>query len=350
MRLAEAPTVEFAEALLTERNLGDSLAVFNAAEAAGADRDRCAAGRWMCHMLLGKYEEAWLQSDGIRRRGGVDPHRLWNGESIAGKRVLIRCLHGYGDAVQYLRWLPLLRQLARAVVVQAAPEMQELLRLFSDADRVIPWTKQGESDQHLWDVQVEVAELPYLFRATVDDLPAPVRIRFNPMTLHQVREELAATSSARSRPRVGLVWTGSDYDSSRSIPFDSLHSLLSDPHVEFWSLQAAAGNQDWLHYADRHGWPHRTVPNGLGCLAAFASEMDLLITVDTLAAHLGGSLGLPTWTLLKRSADWRWMTGREDSPWYPSMRLFRQSTAGDWTTVLHQVRQNLRQWYEEREP
>ena len=307
----------------------------------------------MTHMLVGNYAAAWTESDGIRARGAHDLNRFWLGEPLAGKRVMLRCLHGYGDTVQYLRWLPQLNALAANVTVQAAPEMLPLLRCFADAACVVTWGARGEAEP-AWDVQVECAELPYLFRAIPAELPSPAHVTFPKEMLHAIRLRLGQ----RTHPRVGLVWTGSDFDPARSLPFAFLQgSLLQRHDVEFWSLQPPASNAEWTAFCASRGWRQRTFYTGCGegqvqhsgiaDMAAFASELDLVITIDTLAAHLAGSVGVPTWLLLKHDADWRWMMDRDDTPWYPGMRLFRQPSPGDWNTVLCRMCEQLRDWSEE---
>ncbi len=370
---------EEAEAELAARNIERALAIYAGLEADCPDPDRLSAGRWMCHMLASDYEQAWRESDAIRRRGSPDVHRFWQGESIDGQRVMVRCLHGYGDTVMYLRWLPELRGTCREVTVQACPEMLPLIRAMiaghvrpsryhptsenpdvghgSLADVcLVSWTAQGESDREHWDVQVESAELPYLFRATPPTLPAPVHIELPETQRHAIRMRMGE----RTRPRIGLVWTGSNYDAARSIDFGQLHGLLATRAVEFWSLQSSEHNQDWTAFCAERGWSARTfytngetaseiTHRGIADMAAFASEIDLVITIDTMAAHIAGSLGLPTWLLLKREADWRWMLDRDDSPWYPTMTLFRQKVAGDWAGVLSRVCDRLRDWCEEQQ-
>lgn len=350
-----SPLLQQAEAHLAERNLPAALAAYD--QASEADPNPADAGRWMCHMLSGEYEQAWGASDRIRARGNPDPNRFWQGEPLAGKRVLLRCLHGYGDTVMYLRWLPLLRQLASEVTIQAAPEILPLLECFSDADRIVTWNAPGETDQHLWDVQVESAELPYLFRTTPATLPPPTRILFPENALHRIRLRLGQPT----RPRIGLVWSGSDFDPTRSIPFEELQQTLLQRHdVEFYSLQPPTSNADWQAFCTRHGWSNRTFYTtndhgepqqaGIADMAAFASTLDLILTIDTLAAHVAGSLGTPTWLLLKHDADWRWIVDRDDTPWYPGMKLFRRRIDENWNNVLTRVCAQLRDWNEEPRP
>lgn len=355
-------TIEQAEAHLGAREVERALEVYASVDE-GADLDRMDGGRWMCHMLAGDYEAAWRCSDAIRARGGQDAHRFWSGESIDGRRLMLRCLHGYGDTVMYMRWLPELRRRCSEVIVQACPEMLPLIHAMvagseagnrsACAVRVITWTAPGESDRDQWDVQVECAELPFLFRATTATLPEPVAFVFPEAEAHRIRTRMGE----RTKPRVGLVWTGSNYDPARSIPFGQFRRLLENYSVEFWSLQAPENNSEWTAFCAERGWSQRTFYTvdeddavryaGIADMAAFARELDAVITIDTMAAHVSGSLGLPTWLLLKREADWRWMIDREDSPWYPTMRLFRQSTAGEWDEPLTRVCEALRDLCEE---
>lgn len=362
-----------AEGWLGRRDCAKALTAYDVAEQAGADADRCAGGRWMAHMLLGQYVQAWRESDAIRGRGARDAHRFWNGEAIDQQRVMLRCLHGYGDTVMYLRWLPELRRRCSEVIVQACPEMLPLIQAMVEPTsekpelghatgdgplacapvRVVTWTPAGAIDRDQWDVQVECAELPFLFRATTATVPEPVAWVLSEEVAHRIRTRMGE----RSKPRVGLVWTGSDYDPARSIPFAQFRELLRDQSVEFWSLQAPENNADWRAFCAERGWSQRTFYTigeagavcgaGIADMAAFAREMDVVITIDTLAAHVAGSLALPTFLLLKREADWRWMLNRDDSPWYPTMRLFRQSTAGDWAQPLRRAAAALRDFCEE---
>ncbi len=369
--------LEQAEALLVARDLHGSLATYAALEHDCTEPDRLSGGRWMCHMLLGHYEEAWRESDAIRARGNADPHRFWQGEPIDGKRVIVRCLRGYGDTVMYLRWLPQLRLHASEVIVQTCPEMLPMVAAMMPTNdepaidrsearktgrhtaqcpiRLTAWSNPGQPDYAEWDVQVESAELSYLFRTTLATLPAPVRLFFPTFESERIRTRLGP----RTRPRAGLVWTGSSYDPARSILFEELRPLLTGDTVEFWSLQAPGNNDDWNRFCAERGWAARTFytretadeeycDNTVIDMAAFASELDLVITIDTLAAHVAGSLGLPTWLLLKRAADWRWLLGRDDSPWYPTMRLFRQTTEGDWSGPLARVCDALHDFHKEQ--
>ena len=277
---------DLADAALAAEELAEALQLYDRAEPEVADPDRCAGGRWMAHMLAGDLEAAWTESDAIRARGAPDPHRFWQGEDLRGKRLMLRSLHGFGDAVQ-----------------------------------------------------MEIMELPYALRVSSQRLaPCQGYLRLPTEEQQRVREVLGAAGP----PRVGLVWCAGSWNPSRSLPFEAFRPLLQTHGVAFWSLQGEPERGLWLAQGGGEGCKDAyACGEGLLALAAVIEQMDLVITVDTLAAHLAGALGVPCWLLLQHRADWRWMSARDDSPWYPSLRLFRQPAQGDWTTVLRRVQEAL---------
>ena len=327
-----------AEDTLTRRDLPAALAVFDRAEAAGAEPDRCSAGRWMAHVLLGDYRSAWRESDATRRRGTPDPHRFWDGEEITGKRVIVRSLHGFGDAMQMLRFAPMLASRAQSLMIEVAPRLVELARCIGGVSEVITWGVEAPDTPPAWDVQCEVMELPYLFRIAAADLPvATGYVTVPEPVLEQTRVRMGPRLAGRRR--IGIVWAASEWDPERSVPLALLEPLLAREDAEFWNLQHGELG------LSMSGVPMRSATeicgDGLLALAATINQLDLVITVDTLAAHLAGALGRPAWLLLQHAADWRWMHGREDSPWYPTLRLFRQPAPGDWPCVIEAVQRAL---------
>lgn len=329
------------EELLSERRLSLALDLLQRAEKVGANADRCAAGRWMVHMLRGDFELAWRESDSIRGRGLPDPQRFWQGESLRGKCVILRCLHGFGDTVQFLRYAPQLREITSRLIVEVPPGLLALAFCFEGVEEVITWGENKSTSIPGWDVQIESIELPYVFRTRLDDLPLATRYLKLPKKSRYYGP--APGSLKCSDPHVGLVWTAGAWNPNRSVPFDIMKSLLEIDSCKFWNLQGGPETVDILpanamiHEDDgRH--------NNIKALAARISQLDLVITVDTLAAHLAGALGVPAWLLLPHQADWRWLDQRDDSPWYPSLRLFRQPDAGDWKGVIHSAKVALRKW------
>ena len=332
--------VEEAETLLARRELRPALLAFDRAEGAGADPDRCCGGRWMALMLAGEYKAAWRQSDAILARGNPDPHRFWTGQDVQemrGKRVMVRSLHGFGDAVQMLRYAPKLLSLAGSVVYEVAPDLLPLMPCFTGVTEAITWGADAPALAPAWDLQMEVMELPYLFRTGMDDLPVAAKY----VTVPEDAAALAAAAMGNGHQvRVGVCSSASDWDPRRNLIPAQVEPLLAVEGVEFWSLDRTgglSGNPQLRSVRDACG-------DGLVPLAAAIAEFDLVITVDTLAAHLAGAMGTPVWLMLQHAADWRWMAGIDHSPWYPGMRLYRQPSAGDWGSVLNEVLRDLATW------
>lgn len=335
-----------AESLLEQRLLSESLICFDQAERQGADPDRCAGGRWMTSALQGNLTAAWVESDAIRRRNAPDPNRLWQDEDPSGKRVILRCLHGFGDSVQLLRLAPRLRSLCSRLVVECAPRAVDLLRCLPGIDEVISWDEVAPASPTFWDVQLELMELPYVLRISLADLPISTGyLRLPPSELHRASRAIGSCNDSRAVPNIGIVWSSGDWNPSRSIPFELLAPILSRNDCQCWNLQGGPIRNQWhsLDSPSLHDTP-LLADSGLVPLAAVIARLDLVITVDTLAAHLAGALNIPCLLLLQYAADWRWMVHRNDSPWYPSLRLLRQAVSGDWSDVVRNLDCALNEW------
>lgn len=287
---------------------------------------------WMDHMRRGEWALAWRVSDAVlSARIGVRQWHLprhlqavWDGTSLTGRRVLLRCYHGLGDTIQFIRYAPLVD--ASELTVWAQPSLIPLLRTLPGARRLLP-LHDGSPDVD-YDVDVEVMELPYVFRSETDTLPNAVPYLFPPKT----------KSVARGRDlAVGLVWRSGDWAfEHRSIPFRLLAPLGAIPGVTLHILQRGKA------LAERP--PDFGILSGSDDIlqaATIMTGLDLVISIDSMPAHLAGALGLPVWTLLASEADWRWMEAREDSPWYPTMRLYRQPSPGAWDAVITRVAAEL---------
>ncbi len=284
------------------------------------------AAAWLAAMRRGDFPRAWTLSDRVlaeRVSAGPDwtlPRHeqwIWDGRTFEGKRVLVRCYHGLGDTIQFARFLPLLGGIAASVVVLAQSSLLPLLGTLDGDFELLP-LHDGTPDVE-YEVDIESMELAHALRVTLATLPA---------TVPYFRVRAAPRVSARFS--VGLVAQAGDWDSERSVDPASLVEAVRG-RASVFNLQLAppiAGIADL------------STPNVLS-LARRMRAVDLVIAVDTMVAHLAGALGVPTWLLLKADADWRWMEDRSDSPWYPTMRLFRQPAPGDWSSVLAEVRTSL---------
>ena len=314
---------------------------------------------WWQHMLAGNFEAAWQINDARRLASVPDPHRMWDGSPIHGRHLMLRCLHGLGDAVQLLRYAPLLRALAASLTVEVPPALVDLALCFPSIDHVITWGEQALVTPPAWDLQIEINELPYLFRTTLATIPLTPCLHLPPSAREQARAALAPIP----HPRIGLAWQSSAWNPARSLPMPLLREALRGIPAHLVSLQtpadeAASGWTDAVQTAAMCTDPTLHTANicgpGLLPLACAIAHLDLVITVDTLAAHLAGALGRPTCLLLQHHADWRWLSTRPDSPWYPTLRLYRQPASrfpGDsappssaWAPVLHHLRADLLNW------
>jgi hypothetical protein len=325
-----------AQSEFSNRRIPACLELLQRAELRGHSPDECAACRWNCWMLLGRFEEAWRESDAIAARAAHDPNRLWDGLPFAGKRVVIRCLHGYGDAIQFVRYASLLRCQAAGVTVQTHPQLVSLFRGMPFVDRVTTWSDGPGRRGVDWDQQIEVMELPRAFRTTSTTIP-------NETPYLRVEPRYRTGSFGPRRwPRVGLLWEAGDWNPARNIPLDDLRPLLDTPGVEFYSFQRGPERKKLASCKWGRGIVDLSGDSpDVVHFAADLVEMDLVLTVDTMAAHLAGALGKAVWVLLPYEADWRWMLERCDSPWYPTMRLFRQRVRGDWSLPIRQAAREL---------
>jgi hypothetical protein len=303
--------------------------------------------RWFAAMRAGDFAEAWRQTDRIeserrtREAAGLfvwEPHYLdWNGTPFDGRRVLVRCKHGLGDTLQFIRYVPLLRSRARSVTVHIQPQLVPLFAGCADFGEV----RNGWTDAPPpYDVQVEIMELAYAFRSTQETLPKQVPY----IPLENVRSctDVLPRRSPGGGLRVGLIWAASDWDTTRSVPIEMLGPLCRAGGIQFYSLQQGNNRADWR----RAAFPITALSRHTSDVTAAAAamlEFDLIISVDSMTAHLAGALGRPVWLLLQHEPDWRWMTRRSDSAWYPTMRLFRQHTQGDWAPVVDDVATALHQ-------
>jgi hypothetical protein len=303
--------------------------------------------RWMSAMRRGDFEAAWCETDRIeihRRRSvaagrdGRQPyHLLWDGTPFEGRDVVIRCNHGLGDTLQFLRFVPALARRARSITTLVQPPLVGVLRDASGVGHI----RDGWQDQPLVSsrVEIEVMELAYALRITLDKLPPPIEFRID--RLRERTGALAPHVSGKKR-RIGLLWSSGDWDPTRSIPLDVLAPLGTLRDLDFFSLQQGSaattvtGAPFCIHPLHRH-------TGDIADAAAAMLALDLVITVDGMAAHLAGALRRPAWVLLKHDADWRWLTDRCDSPWYPTMRLFRQRRPGDWQGLTYRLAEALRE-------
>ena len=301
--------------------------------------------RWHLALALlvqGNFEEGWEQYESRRQIRGVwrDPgftQPLWDGTPLAGKVILLWAEQGFGDTIQFVRYVRQVQEKGAQVIVLCQAELLPLLAGQDWIERVVGF------DQTLpaFDVQSPLLSLPRILRTTIDTVPHSVPyLRANPALAAKWK-----SSMPFDRLNVGLVWATKAAvpgSGKRSIGLHALSPLAAVQGVRFWSLQKGEAAAE-----------ARTPPKDLELVdcsgelgdfadtAALLANLDLLIACDTAVAHLAGAMGVPTWVALPFVAPWRWMRKREESPWYPTVRLFRQFRAGDWTAPIEAIAREL---------
>jgi len=332
-------------------NLGNALHDLGRLEEAIASYRRCLElqpGHADAHynlalalLLLGRFEEGWKEHEWRWSCGGYRRHRrhfaapLWDGTLMAGGTLLVHAEAGFGDTLQFIRYVPLLREASGAerVIFECQPELVRLCAQSTDwnAEIVARENWQGAGLPR-FDRHVPMLSLPFVLGQREPRAMTGAYLHAAPSLRAPWRARMGRGL------RVGLTWAGNalhELDRHRSLALDQLAPLWRAAEVEFVSLQVQArevpaGVRDWTqHLAD------------FADTAALVAELDLVITVDTATAHLAGALGRPVWTLLPFAPDWRWGLEREDTPWYPTMRLFRQRTPGDWEEAIRRVAEAL---------
>ena len=296
-------------------------------------------------LIAGDYARGFEQYEWRSRRSGMPPHRrelctpLWLGQyAISGKTILLHAEQGLGDTIQFVRYVLLLARAGAKVVVEAQPELAGLLATVDGIDRIIA---RGEK-LPVFDFHCPMPSLPLAFRTRIDGIPAEIPyLRASAERLHKWRPRMASLG----KPCIALAWSGNPAhtnDRHRSMALPHLDPLLATPGVRFLGIQRElrAGEAELL------GDDRRIVHLGgeMGDFtdtAAVIALADLVISVDTAVAHLAGAMGKPVWVLLPFAPDWRWMLDREDCPWYPTARLFRQPATRDWESVITCVQTEL---------
>ncbi|HET6376507.1 MAG TPA: tetratricopeptide repeat protein, partial [Methylocella sp.] len=283
---------------------------------------------------LDLYESRWVFA-GTPKDALKLPVPEWNGEPLDGKKIIVFDEQGLGDAIQFSRYLILLARKGANVTFFCRQSLHRLFRTLGENIRLTGEPGPGEP----FDYQIALSSLPRAFKTRVETIPA-----LSPY-LH-AEPSLARQWARRIGPqgfKTGICWRGNQNpkaDPSRSIPLASFERLAGLEGVRLISLQKRDGSKD-----------HETLPgliepgedfdsgaDSFADTAAIMQSLDLIVSCDTSIAHLAGALGRPVFVLLRHVPDWRWLLGREDSPWYPTMRLFRQNALGDWDEVMERVR------------
>jgi tetratricopeptide (TPR) repeat protein len=325
---------------------GEALASYDQALAIAPDSAKAHWNRALTLLRIGDFDQGWKEYEwrwkvnaSWVRSHDFPQHSLWLGEGpMEDKTIVLHAEQGFGDTIQFVRYVPLLAALGAKVILEVQPALKALLSTVKGADKVIG---KGE-ELPPFDYHCPILSLPLAFKTRLETIPAETPYLFVP------EERVAFWDSQlpkSPRPRIGVVWGGNPEfvdDKTRSPGLSPLVPLLSKTGFQFVSIQKDLRSGDEqilmrypqvLHLGQKLG--------DFADTAAIMSLLDLIISSDTAPAHLAGAIGRPLWVLLQHTPDWRWMVDRVDNPWYPSAKLFRQKAAGDWGAVIEQVIQEL---------
>lgn len=304
----------------------------------------------LCHLRLGQFQIGWERYEWrLRKPDFVAMHRQdfgcprWPGQpALDGRLLLLHGEQGFGDMIQFARYAPVMAARGARVILSVPEPLVRLCQRLPKVEQVV----SAKADAGRCDYHCSLLSLPHALGTTVETIPSAREAYLSADTslVAKWSERLGYRPGGRSKPRVGLMWSGGTASKirHRNIPLAQFAVLL-DERYEFISLQKEVRESDREALAACTGLAHYGDEQAdFADAAAIIELVDLVISVDTSIAHLAGALGKETWILLPHVADWRWMEGRDDSPWYPRVRLYRQATRGDWSTVLERVQLELR--------
>jgi tetratricopeptide (TPR) repeat protein len=320
----------------------EAIACYSQALLLAPDHAKARLYRALDLLLLGKYVVGFAEME-ARWRAFEDGWRAqakpaWDGSPLEGKTILLFAEQGLGDTIQFARYAPLVAARGGRVIMECAASLAGLMASVDGVSEVVT----AESELPAFDVEAALMSLPMIFGTTPRTIPSHTPyLRAEPERAEFWRQALGPARGLR----VGLAWAGNPRhvnDLYRSIDLKRMAELRHVPGVEWHSLQI--GEKARAQVEKSGGWLSSPLPDTGDCgnLAALMCSLDLIVSMDSMPAHLAGALGRPVWTLLPWAGDWRWQRERDDSPWYPSMRLFRQPQRGDWETVIQRVAEELR--------
>ncbi len=344
--MAEA-LVDLADVYVALGENNRALELFERAIAKSPDLARAHLGLSHALMMKGEFIPGWAEYEWryrLPKTHGLLPkfkQPQWNGMKLSDSRLFVLCEQGYGDCFQFARYLPLAAARVRDLIVGVSAELKPIIervqgpRAFYDRWETLP----------AFDFQITLSSLPFALGTTIENIPANVPyLDADPAKVALWRGRLA--EKAGKRATVGLVWHGrpsNAINASRSVPLDALTPILEMDNILPVSLQVGAGSEQLAqHPGCSRVFDAAPSLGDFGETAALMTALDHVVTIETAGAHLAGALGRPAHVMLPRVADWRWLEGRNDSPWYPTLLLVRQERDGDWGSVVSRVTDFLR--------
>jgi hypothetical protein len=302
----------------------------------------------MTLLQLGDYARGFAEYEWRRPAAEIAALRLshprWDGRPIPERRLLVHTEQGMGDAIQFARYLPMAGARCGRLILMCRAD---LMPVFSTIPGISELRRPGQVHVNEYDAHVSLLSLPHLFGTTLDSVPSESPY-VDGAAIRRRKANASLDLPPSSDRKVGIAWAGSPlhpHDRERSCPLEEFLPLLRAPGIAFFSLQKGKRREDLFRLPQEIRVEDLESRLGdFGDLAVIISQLDLVIGVDTAVIHLAGALGRPVWTLLSYVPDWRWMLDGETTPWYPTMRLFRQAGAGDWRGVMERASAALAAW------
>ncbi|MGD0816433.1 MAG: tetratricopeptide repeat protein [Verrucomicrobiota bacterium] len=330
-------------ALMGQTRLEEAVQVYDQALALNGDDAAICYDRSLALLASGDFLRGWAEYEWRWKRPdapAIQPkfkQPAWDGQDIRGRAILLYAEQGAGDAIHFIRYIPLLAERGARVLLVCPAALQSLARHVKGLDQVL-----GPGDPlPPFDTHAALMSLPHLFKTTLENVPATV-----PYLPIPSADAFPLSAKPAGVLKVGLIWAGGENyrkNRIRSAPLDQFLPLLRLPGIRFFSLQCGPRAADLRKLpADVQIEDLGTRVRDFSDTAAVVGQMDLVISVCTSTLHLAGALARPVWGVLAFAPCWRWMLGRPDSPWYPTMTLFRQPKPGDWPGVIAQVEAALR--------
>jgi tetratricopeptide (TPR) repeat protein len=293
-------------------------------------------------LQLGDYARGFAEFEWRPLNGFRSPHPKWDGHPIPDKTLLIYTEQSAGEAIQFARYLPLAAECCNTLIL-ACPA--DLMPIFATIPGIAQIREQEGIRVSEFDTYLPLMSLPHVFGTTLDTIPATVPY-VHAAALRRRKDNPSLSLKNSEYPKVGIAWAGSAInrtDRYRSCPLNEFLPILTIPDVSFYSLEKGERHKDLADIPSSISVQNLELQlRDLGDLAVIIDQLDLVISVDTAVAHIAGALGKPVWALLSYIPDWRWMLEGEATPWYPTMRLFRQVQPGDWSSVIERVAETLR--------
>ena len=326
-------------ALLGANRNAEALLHYRAAEESNKDAPGLQLNQALALLGNGAWSEGWQRfearfsvPDAFPDLDQLKDARIWRGEDIAGRTILLQAEQGFGDTIHCVRYAPLVAERGAKVVLRVQYQLAKLVAEMPGVDTLLTnYDPMPEID-----LVCPLMSLPHAFGTEIATVPANVPYLKTPSAYRLLWQTLLG--GVRRRPRIGVAWRGQQHLPHRSMPLAKLAPLLQCAGYEFHGLQKepAEADREWLA-ANPLLIDHSAELLDFADTAAIAEEMDLVISIDTSVAHLAGALARPLWIMLPSSGDYRWLLDRADTPWYPTARLFRQIRPGDWDQVVADV-------------